>query len=225
MAGLRGQRRRMERTSVPLEQRRHVPVHRSQHDADRLGRQHRGRHERQSRARRDLRHRSVSVRRHLAALQQGQEQQRHCAVLQDRRHDRRDQGPLRSDGHHRFRRVRRHPVDRGAWQSGQQRKRSRIHLDRALSRQGQGQAGRARQEHVHRALGVRHGLLFVVEPDRRVQRGRHRLRLWLLDGATGRKLGQSAPTDSNFEASPAVYGNILVLGCRGDQTIFGMRLS
>ena len=49
--------------------------------------------------------------------------------------------------------------------------------------------------------------------------------IFLVDGATGSLLGKAAPTDSNFEASPAVFGNILVLGCRGDQTIFGMRLS
>lgn len=47
----------------------------------------------------------------------------------------------------------------------------------------------------------------------------------LRDGATGEQLGVLRPTDSNFEASPAVFGNILVLGCRGDQTIFGIRLS
>lgn len=49
--------------------------------------------------------------------------------------------------------------------------------------------------------------------------------IFLLDGATGAVLDTVAPTDSNFEASPAVYGNILVLGCRGDQQIFGIRLS
>ena len=47
----------------------------------------------------------------------------------------------------------------------------------------------------------------------------------LLDAATGEQLGTLRPTDSNFEASPAVFGNILVVGCRGDQTIFGIRLS
>ena len=49
--------------------------------------------------------------------------------------------------------------------------------------------------------------------------------IFMVDGASGRVLGATAPTDSNFEASPAVFGNILVLGCRGDQTIFGLRLS
>lgn len=49
--------------------------------------------------------------------------------------------------------------------------------------------------------------------------------IFLLDGASGSLLGKTAPTDSNFEASPAVFDNILVLGCRGDQTIFGIRLS
>ncbi len=50
-------------------------------------------------------------------------------------------------------------------------------------------------------------------------------RIYLIDGATGRQLGVVRPTDSNFEASPAVFGNMLVIGCRGDQTIFGIRLN
>jgi outer membrane protein assembly factor BamB len=51
-------------------------------------------------------------------------------------------------------------------------------------------------------------------------------RIFLLDGASGRVLDTiSSLTDSNFEASPAMFGNMLVVGCRGDQTIFGIRLS
>lgn len=49
--------------------------------------------------------------------------------------------------------------------------------------------------------------------------------IFLFDGATGRLLNQIAPTTSNFEASPAVFGQMLILGCRGDQKIFGIRLS
>ena len=49
--------------------------------------------------------------------------------------------------------------------------------------------------------------------------------LFLFDGLTGRLLYSIAPTNSNFEASPAVFGNIMVVGCRGDQKIFGIRLS
>ena len=51
-------------------------------------------------------------------------------------------------------------------------------------------------------------------------------RITLYDGATGsilRTIGTL--TNSNFEASPAVFGNIIVVGCRGDQKIFGIRLS
>ena len=51
-------------------------------------------------------------------------------------------------------------------------------------------------------------------------------RITLYDGASGdilRTIGTL--TDSNFEASPAVFGNIIVVGCRGDQKIFGIRLS
>ena len=51
-------------------------------------------------------------------------------------------------------------------------------------------------------------------------------RITLYDGATGSVLRTiGSLTDSNFEASPAVFGNIIVVGCRGDQTIFGLRLS
>lgn len=49
--------------------------------------------------------------------------------------------------------------------------------------------------------------------------------IYLRDGATGEQLGVLRPTDSNFEASPAVFGNMIVVGCRGDQKIFGIRLS
>lgn len=49
--------------------------------------------------------------------------------------------------------------------------------------------------------------------------------IFIIDGATGEQRGVLRPTDSNFEASPAVFGNMLVIGCRGDQTIFGIRLS
>ena len=46
----------------------------------------------------------------------------------------------------------------------------------------------------------------------------------LIDGATGEILNTLRPTETNFEASPAVFGNMLVVGCRG-QLIFGIRLS
>ncbi|MDO4852949.1 MAG: PQQ-binding-like beta-propeller repeat protein, partial [Clostridia bacterium] len=49
--------------------------------------------------------------------------------------------------------------------------------------------------------------------------------IFLFDGLTGKLLYSIAPTKSNFEASPAVYNNMLILGCRGDQKIFGIRLS
>ncbi len=49
--------------------------------------------------------------------------------------------------------------------------------------------------------------------------------LFMYDGATGDVLGTLRPTESNFEASPAVFGNMLVVGCRGDQKIFGIRIS
>ena len=48
--------------------------------------------------------------------------------------------------------------------------------------------------------------------------------IYLIDGETGKQLGVLRPTDSNFEASPAVFGNMLVVGCRGDQKIFGIRI-
>ena len=54
-------------------------------------------------------------------------------------------------------------------------------------------------------------------------------RIFLFDAETGpvdgKPLYTIAPTDSNFEASPAVFGNMLVVGCRGDQKIFGIRIS
>lgn len=49
--------------------------------------------------------------------------------------------------------------------------------------------------------------------------------IFLLDGRTGTLRCTFRPTDSNFEASPAIFGNYMVLGCRGDQKIFLMRLS
>jgi hypothetical protein len=49
--------------------------------------------------------------------------------------------------------------------------------------------------------------------------------IFLFDGLSGKLLNTIAPTKSNFEASPAVFGNMLILGCRGDQKIFGIRLS
>ena len=51
-------------------------------------------------------------------------------------------------------------------------------------------------------------------------------RITLYEGATGKILRTIGTlTDSNFEASPAVFGNMIVVGCRGDQKIFGIRLS
>ena len=49
-------------------------------------------------------------------------------------------------------------------------------------------------------------------------------RIFLIDGASGSVLDTIAPTKTNFEASPAVFGNMIVVGCRG-QMIFGIRLS
>ena len=52
--------------------------------------------------------------------------------------------------------------------------------------------------------------------------------LFLLDGRTGTVLDTINPTkdqNKNFEASPAIFGNMMVLGSRGDQTIFFIRLS
>ena len=48
--------------------------------------------------------------------------------------------------------------------------------------------------------------------------------IFLFDGLTGKLIDTVTPTDTNFEASPAVYGQMLVVGCRG-QKIFGIRLS
>ncbi|MBQ3488436.1 MAG: PQQ-like beta-propeller repeat protein [Clostridia bacterium] len=51
--------------------------------------------------------------------------------------------------------------------------------------------------------------------------------IFLIDGRTGKQLDKISPTKngSNFEASPALFGNMLVIGSRGDQTIFFIRLS
>ena len=51
--------------------------------------------------------------------------------------------------------------------------------------------------------------------------------IFLVDGRTGKVLDSISPTKngSNFEASPALFGNMLVIGSRGDQTIFFIRLS
>ena len=52
--------------------------------------------------------------------------------------------------------------------------------------------------------------------------------LFLLDGRTGKELDHINPTkdqNKNFEASPALFDNMMVLGSRGDQTIFFIRLS
>lgn len=48
--------------------------------------------------------------------------------------------------------------------------------------------------------------------------------LFLLDGKDGTTLYDVNLTASNFEASPSAFGNMLVLGCRG-QMIFGVRIS
>ena len=47
----------------------------------------------------------------------------------------------------------------------------------------------------------------------------------MLDGLTGEVKCRVRPTDTTFEASPAVFDDKLVLGCRGGQTIFFLRLS
>ena len=51
--------------------------------------------------------------------------------------------------------------------------------------------------------------------------------IFLIEGRTGKVLDKINPTKngSNFEASPALFGNMLVLGSRGDKTIFFIRLS
>ena len=51
--------------------------------------------------------------------------------------------------------------------------------------------------------------------------------IFLIDGRTGNQLDKISPTKngSNFEASPALFGDTLVVGSRGDQTIFFIRLS
>ncbi|MDO4564051.1 MAG: pyrrolo-quinoline quinone [Clostridia bacterium] len=48
--------------------------------------------------------------------------------------------------------------------------------------------------------------------------------LFLLDGLDGTLKKTLKLDNSNFEASPAVYDNILVIGCRG-QKVFGVRIS
>ncbi|MBQ2201514.1 MAG: PQQ-binding-like beta-propeller repeat protein, partial [Clostridia bacterium] len=49
--------------------------------------------------------------------------------------------------------------------------------------------------------------------------------IYLLDAATGEQRGALRPTDTVFEASPALFGNMLVVGCRGGQKIFGIRIN
>ena len=48
--------------------------------------------------------------------------------------------------------------------------------------------------------------------------------IYLIDGANGTILHKAAIAGSNFEASPAVFGDILVLGSRG-QEIYGVKIS
>lgn len=48
--------------------------------------------------------------------------------------------------------------------------------------------------------------------------------LFLIDGISGTLLRTLALDNSNFEASPAVYNDMLVIGCRG-QKVFGVRIS
>ncbi len=47
----------------------------------------------------------------------------------------------------------------------------------------------------------------------------------LIDAATGKQRGALRPTETVFEASPALFGNMLVVGCRGGQKIFGIRIN
>lgn len=47
----------------------------------------------------------------------------------------------------------------------------------------------------------------------------------MLDGLTGEVKCKIRPTETTFEASPAVFEDKMVLGCRGGQTIFFFRLS
>lgn len=49
--------------------------------------------------------------------------------------------------------------------------------------------------------------------------------IFLIDAATGKQRGVTRPTDTTFEASPALFGNMLVVGCRGGQKIFGIRIN
>ena len=49
--------------------------------------------------------------------------------------------------------------------------------------------------------------------------------IFLIDAATGQQRGVLRPTETVFEASPALFGNMLVVGCRGGQKIFGIRIN
>ncbi|MBR6040830.1 MAG: pyrrolo-quinoline quinone [Clostridia bacterium] len=49
--------------------------------------------------------------------------------------------------------------------------------------------------------------------------------IFLIDAKTGKQCGALRPTDTTFEASPALFGNMLVVGCRGGQKIFGIRIN
>ncbi len=49
--------------------------------------------------------------------------------------------------------------------------------------------------------------------------------IYLIDGATGQQRGALRPTETVFEASPALFGNMLIVGCRGGQKIFGIRIN
>jgi outer membrane protein assembly factor BamB len=49
--------------------------------------------------------------------------------------------------------------------------------------------------------------------------------IFLIDAATGKQRGALRPTETVFEASPALFGNMLVVGCRGGQKIFGIRIN
>lgn len=48
--------------------------------------------------------------------------------------------------------------------------------------------------------------------------------MFLIDGVSGTLLSTIALDNSNFEASPAAYNNMIVVGCRG-QKVFGIRIS
>ena len=49
--------------------------------------------------------------------------------------------------------------------------------------------------------------------------------IFLIDAATGQQRGVLRPTETVFEASPALFGNMLIVGCRGGQKIFGIRIN